>query len=124
MIEQHVATEAAAWVATSEERWAEKPLIQFAIGQFAGKKEWVAVLAKGRSLAAGISLGDPPRLRLFVKTEDERPHSNFAYFAKRAATDEMASHGGAGELAFFDVPIDPSTVFATLQQMLGDAVKP
>ena len=125
MIEQHVATEAAAWVATSEERWAEKPLIQFAIGQFAGKKEWVAVLAKGRSLAAGISLGDPPRLRLFVKTADEATAQQLrAYFAKRAASDEMASHGGAGELAFFDTPMDPSTVFATLQQMLSDAVKP
>ena len=72
--------------------------------------------------------GDQPRRPAATaavrETEVERPRSNFAYFAKRAATDEMASHGGAGELAFFDVPIDPSTVFATLQQMLGDAVKP
>jgi hypothetical protein len=125
MIAEHVAPDAAAWVATSEERWAEKPLIQFAVGQFAGKKEWVAVLAKGRALAAGISLGGPPRLRLFVKAADEATGQQLrAYFARRAATDEMASHGGAGELAFFDAPMDPSTIFATLQQMLSDAVKP
>jgi hypothetical protein len=125
MIAEHVAPDAAAWVATSEERWSEKPIVQFAVGQFAGKKEWLAVLAKGRAMAAGISLGDAPRLRLFVKTADEAAGQQLrTYFAKRATTDEKISHGGAGELAFLDMPVEVATVFATLQQMLSDAVKP
>ena len=119
MIAQRVPPDAAAWLATNDERWTEKPLIQLLLGQMMGKKE---VLAKGRAVAASLSLDDPPRLRLFVKAADEATGQQVReYFAKRAAADDKARHGGAGELAFFDIPIDPAATFATLQQFLSDA---
>ena len=37
---------------------------------------------------------------------------------------EQVRHGGAGELAFLDVPIDPVKTFAVLRQLLSDAAKP
>jgi hypothetical protein len=120
-----VPDDAAAWVATSEQRWDDKPLVQFLLGQFAGKKEWLPGLAKGRGVVAGLSMADPPRLRLFVKTADTSTGEAIrAYFARRAAAAEQARHGGSGELAFFDAPIDPVSVFATLREMLTDAAKP
>lgn len=120
-----VPPDAAAWLATSAERWDDKALIQFALRQFAGKDEWLKGLAKGRAVVAGLSLDDPPRLRLFVTVADKATGEQIrAYFANRAATDEHARHGGAGELAFFDTPIDPANTLTILRQMLNDAAKP
>jgi hypothetical protein len=122
-IAEQVPPDAAAWLAADDERWADKPLVRLALGQLA-KKEGVAVLSKGRAAVAALSLDDPPRLRLFVKAVDDATGEQLrAYFAKKAAADEQARHGGAGQLAFFDTPIDPANTFATLQQMLGDAGK-
>jgi hypothetical protein len=123
MIAQRVPPDATAWVATNDERWAEKPLIQLAFGQL-GKNEWRSLLAKGRAAAVALSFDDPPRLRLFVKAADEATAEQIrAYFAKKAATDDKVSHGGAGEFARLDMPIDPAATFATLRQMLSDAGK-
>ncbi len=122
MIAQRVPPDAAAWLATNDERWAEMSLIQILLGQMLGKKEGLTVLAKGRAVTAALSLEDPPRLRLFVKAADEATGQQVReYFAKKAAADDKARHGGAGELAFFDMPIDPAATFATLQQFLSDA---
>jgi hypothetical protein len=42
----------------------------------------------------------------------------------RATATEGATTGGAGELAFIETPIDPTTTFATLREMLNEGVKP
>jgi len=120
-----VPADAAVWVATTDERWDDKPLIQFLLGLFAGKKEWLTGLAKGRAVVAGLSMADPPRLRLFVKTADAATGDEIrTYFGRRAAKGEHARHGGSGELAFFDAPVDPVTIFVTLREMLTDAARP
>lgn len=123
MIGQRVPPESAAWVATTDERWGEQPLVKLAIGQL-GKPDWLAVLARGRGAMAALALDDPPRLRLFVKLANEPTAEALrAYFARRAAVDDLVRHGGAGEFAFFDTPIDPAKLFDTFQQMLGDTRK-
>ena len=40
--------------------------------EFLKKKEWLPVLARGRSVLVVASLDDPPRIRLFIKTADEK----------------------------------------------------
>ena len=71
------------------------------------------------------SLNDPPRMRLFVTAADVSTGENLrAYFQARASATDGATAGGAGELAFFETPIDPSAAFATLREMLNEAVKP
>jgi hypothetical protein len=120
-----VPPEAAAWLATAEGRWDDKPLVQFFLGQFAGKTEWLKGLAKGRAVVAALSLDESPRLRLFLTVADERTAEGIrVYFAKWAESNEQVRHGGAGELAFLDVSIDPVKTFAVLRQLLSDAAKP
>ena len=120
-----VPPDAAVWIATDEDRWAEKPLVKMIISEILKKPEWLPVLSRGRALVAALSLNEPPRLRLFVKAADgstaERVRS---YFQARAASTENATSGGAGEIAFFDSPIDPANAFNTLREMLNEAVKP
>ena len=120
-----VPPEAAAWLATAEGRWDDKPLVQFFLGQFAGKTEWLKGLAKGRAVVAALSLDEPPRLRLFLTVADESTAEGVrSYFAKWAERNGQVSHGGAGELAFLNAPIDPVKTFAVLRQLLNDAAKP
>jgi len=124
-VAERVPPDAAAWLATSEERWDDKPLVQFALKQFAGKDEWLKGLAQGRAVVAGLSFDGPPRLRLFVTTTGDAAGEQIrAYFANRAATDEHVRHGGAGDLAFFDTPLAPANTRDVLRQMLNDTAKP
>jgi hypothetical protein len=118
-----VPADAAAWVATNDDRWDDKELLQFALG-LGGKKDVAGVLAKGRAAVAALSFADPPRLHLFVKAADPPTAEQVrAYFAKRAAADEQIRHGGAGELAMFNTPIDPTALADLFRQMLSDALK-
>jgi hypothetical protein len=120
-----VPPDAAAWIATDEDRWSEKPLVRMVIGEVLRKPEWLPVLGRGRSLAAALSLNDPPRLRLFIRAADASTGGRLrAYFQTRSLSTDGATAGGAGELAFFETPIDPATTFATLRDMLSEAVKP
>lgn len=124
MIEQHVPRDAAAWVATNDERWAEKPGVRFLAETVMKRPEWLPVLAKGRAGMAALTLGDPPRGHVVVRLADEAAAKQTReYFKARAGTDDKVRPGGEGEFATLDTPIDPSTAFATLQQLLGDAVK-
>lgn len=123
MISQRVPPDAAAWLATDDGRWADKDAVQ-AIVALVKRPEWLAVLARGRAGAAALSFGEEPRVRLFVRAADEATGQQVRdYFRERAASDEKVRHGGGGELAFFDAPIDPAAAFATLQRFLGDAGK-
>jgi hypothetical protein len=124
-ISGRVPPEGAAWLATAEGRWDDKPLVQFFLGQFAGKTEWLKGLAKGRAVVAALSLDEPPRLRLFITVADEQTADGIrVYFAKWAESNGRVSHGGAGELAFLNTPIDPVKTFTVLRQLLTDAAKP
>jgi hypothetical protein len=117
--------DAAAWIATDEDRWAEKPLVKLVISELLRKPEWLPSLARGKAVVAALSFNDPPRLRLFVKAADVSIAERIrTYFQGRAAGAENASSGGAGELAFFDSPVDPANAFNSLREMLNEAVKP
>jgi hypothetical protein len=121
-IAEQIPPNAAAWVATNDEQWAEKPGVKLLIGQFMGKKDWLPVLAKGRAGLVALSLDDSPRFRLFIKTADETTGQQLrTYFQKMAATDDKVRHGGGGELAFLDTPFDPMHAFATLTRFLDAA---
>jgi hypothetical protein len=124
-ITDQVPPNAAAWLTTSEDRWSEKPGVKLLVGELLKKKEWLNVLAKGRSLVTAVSLDEPPRLRLFIKTTDEASGQQLrAYFQKMAAADENVRQGGGGELAFFDTPFDLMKGFTTIRQWLENAGKP
>jgi hypothetical protein len=118
--------DAAAWIATDEVRWAEKPLVKMAIAEFLRKPEWLATLSKGRGLAAALSFReDSTRLALFIKASDGSTGERLrTYFRARAAREESGTSGGAGELAYLEIPLDPATALATLREMLNEAVKP
>jgi hypothetical protein len=120
-----VPPDAAAWLVTDEDRWAEKPLVKLVFSELLKKPEWLPSLAKGRALVAALSLNEPPRLRIFVKAADASTAERIrSYFQARAASAENATSGGAGEIAFFDSPIDPANAFNSLREMLNEAVKP
>jgi hypothetical protein len=124
MIEERVPQDAAAWVATGDERWAEKPGVKFTVETVMKKPEWLATVARGRAGMAALTLGDPPRGHLFVRLVDEgTAKQTREFFKQHAGADERARHGGEGEFAVLEIPIDPTAAFTTLQQFLGDARK-
>jgi len=119
-----VPPDAAVWIATDEDRWHEKPLVRLVIAEALKRPEWLAVLARGRALVAALSLNEPPRLRLFIAAADAATGDRLrAYFQARVGVADGATAGGAGELAFFETPIDPTATFATLRDMLSEAAK-
>jgi hypothetical protein len=120
-IATRVPPDAAAWIATNDERWAEKPGVKF-VAELMKKKEWLPALAQGRSAVAAISFGEQPRVRLFVRAADEATGQRVREYFKSKASD-MSRHGGAGELAMFDMPIDPANAYAIVQQFMGDVKK-
>lgn len=120
MLTKEVPPEAAAWLATNDERWAEKPGVKLVANTLLKKTEWLESIKKGRAGMAAITFGEQPRMRLFVKATDaETAKKVRAFFAERAGNDEKIRHGGDGDTAFFDTPIDPAKVFTTVQQFLG-----
>lgn len=124
MIATRVPPDSAAWFATNDESWADKPGVRLVLGELMKRKEWLPTLERGRAAAAALSLGDEPRVRLFVTAADEATGQRLReYFRERAAKDERVRHGGGGGLAFLDAPIDPTEAFATLQRFIGEAKK-
>jgi hypothetical protein len=118
-IATRVPADAAAWLATDDANWAEKGGVKLVVGQVLKRPEWLPVLARGRAVVAAISIGDEPRLRLFVKAVDDATAQRARDFFK--TLDPKATTGGEGSAAQYDAPIDPATAYATLQQLLGAA---
>ena len=85
-------------------------------------KNWLPLLAKGRAAVAGLSFGDEPRARLFVRCADEPTGARLREYFQGKAT-PGAQTGGAGEWALYDAPLDPPTALQTLKQFLDDAAK-
>jgi hypothetical protein len=122
-IASRVPPDAAAWVAANDERWAEKLGVKFVVETLLKKPEWMPVLSQGRAGLAAVSLGEEPRVRLYVKAADDATGQRVRDYFKSLATDPKASHGGAGDSALYETAIDPATAYATLQKILSDAGK-
>ncbi len=123
MIAQRVPPSAAIWAATDDGVWADKPAIRLA-ATATQKPEWLPILKQARAALLAISFGEEPRGRLFVKTIDASTGQKLRdYFRDRAATDDKVQHGGGGELAFLELPINPADAFTTLQRLLSEATK-
>jgi len=122
MIRERVPPDAAAWLASNDERWGDKPGVKLLLEAVLNRPEWLPVLRQGRAVLVALSFEEPPRLRLFVKAADEQLGQRVREALARRASDERAWHGGAGELALFDTPIDPAVAYATIQQLLGEAL--
>ncbi|MFO0821693.1 MAG: hypothetical protein U0792_00965 [Gemmataceae bacterium] len=120
MIAKEVPQDAAAWVATSDERWAEKPGVRLLIETILKKPEWLDAIKQGRAGMVAVSVDENPRLRIVVKTADADSAERLgAFLAKRAGGDEKIQQGTTGETVFFDTPIDPAKAFLTVEQLLG-----
>jgi|GEM_PF-1565454 len=123
-----VPPDAALWIAADDERdWTQKPLIKLAEQVPQTKKwlpEWLPAIRDGRGGLLAVSLGEKPRMRLFVRTADSATAERVrTYFQARAAEMESATAGGGGVFAMFDAPFDPATSGNTLQRFLDDAKK-
>ena len=115
--------DAAAWLAADIDRWATNPLLAAAGGTVPGLKAVLPVLAKGQAVVGGVSLGDPPRLRTFVRGVDADTGDKLrAYFARKATATDARTDGG-GEWAMFDTPFDPREGLRPLREMLEDAAR-
>ncbi len=122
MIGQRMPPEAAAWIATNDEHWDDKPGVKLLVKDVLKKPEWLPTLAQGRAAMAALSFGDEPRVWLCVKTADEATGQRLRDYFKSKANDK-SRHGGGGEFAQFDMPIDPANTYATLQQFLSEGKK-
>lgn len=121
MLVEQVPPAAAAWIATADERWAEKPATKIA-AQFLDKKEWLSVLPQGRAGMLALSFNDAPRVRLHVKTTDEATGQQVRDYFKRKVSDKMQL-GGEGDTAFFEMPLSEGNALVTLQRFIADAVQ-
>jgi hypothetical protein len=118
---QKLPPDAAAWAAADTDKWAENLLLRLALGTDANLKGLLPVLAKGQAAVAGLSFGDPPRLRAFVRCADGATGEVLRAYFQRKATADGARTGGAGEWALFDTPFDPRDGLRPLREMLEEA---
>jgi hypothetical protein len=121
LLAEQVPPTAAAWVATADERWADKPGAKV-LAELLGRPEWLALVQKGRGGLLAVQLDEAPRLRLVLKTAEEATAQQVRkYFARRQ--EAVAAIGGSGDLVTVELPVAPNQVWATLEQVLLDAVK-
>jgi hypothetical protein len=116
-----VPEDAAVWVAADDDHdWSKKPLVGL-LGSVPDVKKMIpnlgGVLSAGRGGVFALTVGDPPRMRLFVRTADPALGERLrTYFQARAAETESATAGGAGVYALFDGPFE----LKTLQRFFAD----
>jgi hypothetical protein len=123
VIETQVPPDAAGWIASDSARWAEKKPVAFLLATRGWTPDRLAVVAKGRAAAIGVTLGDPPRVRVAVRCADAGSAEHLrAYFAAKA-TAPGANHDGAGEWATLDLPANPANGFKAVKDMLNDTWK-
>ena len=103
---QRLPPDAAAWLATDSDRWADKGSVKLIVGEVLKKKEWLPLVARGQAVAAGLSFDEVPRARLFVRAADADTGATLRDYFKGKATADGVRHGGAGEWALFDAPLD------------------
>jgi hypothetical protein len=121
-ISEQVPTDATAWVATDMARWTDKATVRTLVTTF-GTKEWLARLEQGRAAALGLTIGDSPRLRVFIRCGDTTSGDKLRAYFRAKVTAEGTQHGGAGDTATFDTPASPQTIAATVKGLLEDAGK-
>lgn len=120
MIRERVPAEAAAWLATNDERWDTKPGVKLVVESVLKQPEWLRPIGQGRALMAAITLAEPPRLRLFVKATDDALGRRAREAFTRLAHDQ-AVVGGAGQVALLDVPVEPAEVLTIIRRLIGES---
>ncbi|HSQ56733.1 MAG TPA: hypothetical protein VLM40_13410, partial [Gemmata sp.] len=123
VIATRVPPDAAAWIATNEEEWAQKAGVKLVVGNLMKRPEWLPSLARGRAAMAAISLGEKPRLHLFVKAADDASGRRIRDYFRSLATDPKAKSGGEGTTVLYESPIDPAAVYTTVQKMFDASEK-
>lgn len=119
MIAMRLSPDTAIWAAADAGKWAEKPLVKL-VSEWAGEKQWLPVVSKGQAAVVGLSFGDTPRVRLFVRCVDDPTGAALRdYFQTKAKPDVHT--GGGGEWAMYDAPFDPQTGLQSIKTMLSDA---
>ena len=80
----------------------------------------MAALAKGRAVAAGVSLADEPRLQISVQCRDAETADRLRNFFRERLTDPGTRTRGEGDWAMLDTRVDPQSGFAKLKQLLDE----
>jgi hypothetical protein len=117
---QQLPSDAAVWLATATENWAEKRSIRKLAEYGLVRRDWLPILAKGRALAAGMSLAEEPRLRLSVRCRDADTATQLRGYFQRKVTEPGTRYGGEGDWAMFDTPVDPLQASRKLKGLLND----
>jgi hypothetical protein len=121
MIGTRLSPDTSMWVAADTGKWADKPLVKLA-ADWAGAKNVLPLLAKSQAGVAGLSFGESPRTRVFVRCVDEPTGAQLRmYFESK--TGPNGHTGGAGEWALYDAPLDPQAGVPQVKQFLADAAR-
>lgn len=114
--------EAAVCLAADDTNWADKPVVKLVVERLLNRPRLLPLLAKGEAVAAGLSFGDPPRARVYVRTTDAVSAEQVRmYFQGKAGPGAMV--GGSERMAFYDAPFDPRAGTGPLRRFLEDARK-
>jgi hypothetical protein len=122
LLTEKLPPDAAVWLAADDRNWAEKDVVQFLVKKLLNQPQLMPVLAKGEAVAAGLSFGEQPRARVYVRATDESTGKKLRAYFQEKVTDG-ATTGGAGRSALFDAPFDPRAGAGTLRRFLDDLGK-
>lgn len=123
VIAGQVPADAAGWVAADSARWTEKKPVAFLLQAAHWTPDGIAVLAKGRAAAVGVTFSSPPRLRVAVRCSDTETAEKLRAYVKEKVTAQSATTDGAGEWVTIDTPTDPQAVLTPLKDFLEDAAR-
>ena len=115
---ERLPADAAIWLASDDERWSEKPIVRLALAQFK-RKDLLPILAEGQAVAAGLSLGEQPRLRVSIRCRDSQIAEQLKSYFEEKVTEPGTRHGSEGEWAMLDGPVDPLQVPEKLKGLLN-----
>ena len=109
-----VPPDAAACLLTDSADWAAKPPVSLLL-TLAGKADWQPGLAKVRAAAAGLTLTDPPTLRVMTKGATPAARDELRDAFKR----QSGTTGETGEWVYLDAPAERTGGLAALRAVLA-----
>ncbi len=111
---QTVPPDSAACLLTDSADWSSKAAVNTLL-LFSGKAEWQPGLAKVRAAAAGLTLTDPPTLRMMVKGATPAARDELRDAFKR----QSGTTGETGDWVYLDAPAERTGGLVALRAVLA-----
>lgn len=109
-----IPADAAACVVTDAADWAAKPAVTLLLA-VGGKADWQPGVARARAVAAGLTLTNPPTLRLLAKGTTPAARVELRAALQR----QPGTTGETGEWLFLDAPADRAGGLAALRAVFA-----